>query len=62
MENEIDGLNLMDYKEIEREATESLRSGRKIVLASHLMLINAETRIAKLGGQTLKEEDEAALV
>ena len=58
----MDGLSLMDYKEIEREAISSLVSGHKIVLASELMLDNAVKCIRSLGGMTAEDEDEAARV
>lgn len=59
-ETTIQGLSLMDYKDIEREALSSLNGGKKIVLASELMLEKAEKSIALLGGKTAEQEDAAA--
>lgn len=57
---EINGLSLIDYKDIEREATESLRSAKKMVLVSSLMLRNAEVCILDLGGKTNEMENDLA--
>lgn len=54
-EEKIDGLDLKDFKDIERTAGEELIVGKKIVMASTMMLENAEKMIKHLGGETVKE-------
>lgn len=52
---EINGMELKDWMDIERESRDTLISGRKIVLAGELMLNNAEKIIKQLGGETNNE-------
>lgn len=55
----IEGLDLMDYKDIEREAMAVCKQGRKMVVSAQLMLDNARKCIKEMDGLTSDEEDEA---
>jgi uncharacterized protein YaiI (UPF0178 family) len=56
----IRGMELADYKDIEREARNQIIIGRKITLAAELLLDDAHSAIHMLGGKTSDEEDDAA--
>lgn len=52
---EINGMELKDWMDIEKESRDALIGGKKMVLAAELMFRNAEQIIKQLGGETNKE-------
>lgn len=52
---EINGMELKEWMDIERESRDALIIGKKMVLASELMLRNAERIIKELGGEINEE-------
>lgn len=53
-------LDLMDWKQIEREATATIRSCVVQIELSRLMLNQAKKKVKELGGSTLEQEEERA--
>jgi len=51
-------LELKDYKDMEREALEQLRNGKKILIVATEILTLATININKLGGETEGERIE----
>jgi len=53
-------LELMDWKNAERETTEQLRNALIVVETCNIVLIKAKDMIKKLGGKTIAEEKVAS--
>ena len=55
--DKVDGLELIDYKDIERAALGTIREGRISVMNGDLMLTHAREAIRLLGGLNSEEQD-----
>ena len=53
-------LELMDWKQIEREAIQALRSANTTIAISKILYTNAVKKIKEMGGLTTLEEDKKA--
>lgn len=53
-------LDLMDWKQIERQCQTGLTEGKINISISEVLLANAKAQIKKRGGKTLEEEEQEA--
>lgn len=51
-------LELMDYKELERQSEGQMRTGKMMMAVAEILLKEAVLNIRRLGGKTNEEENE----
>lgn len=51
-------LELMDYKELERQSEGQMRTGKMMLLVAEILLKEVVLNIRRLGGKTNEEENE----